>query len=192
MSPRISQTTRWTVVVVAICLAPGMIGPARAADLPPQALPVHGGGGGTTFTRNCGPNRVMTGFQFRRGLVFDAIGPLCRPVQANGTLGSESAGSLAGGTGGTYGARSCPTGSVVAGGSVEYGSVVEGVRLYCREWKAATRSFATPEVVVSIVGSNAASHIGRTRCENATQPVVSIRGRAGSFVDAAGFICDEP
>jgi hypothetical protein len=164
----------------------------RTVDLPPQQLPIYGGGGGTSFARNCGDNRVMTGFQFRHGLVIDAIGLLCRPVQTNGTLGAESAGSLAGGTGGSFGMRSCPAGSVVAGGVVEYGSVVETVRINCREWKAATRSFGTTEVVVSLVGNNSTLPIGRSKCANAVQPVVSIRGRAGLVIDAVGFTCDEP
>ena len=70
--------------------------------------------------------------------------------------------------------------------------MIETVRIRCREWKAATRSYGTTEVVVSLVGNNATLSIGRTKCDNATQPVVSIRGRAGLVVDAVGFTCDEP
>ena len=183
---------RWGISLVAAWLMPATIASAPLADLPPQALPVYGGGGGTSFTRNCGAGRVMTGFQFRRGIWIDGIGLLCRPVAANGTLGAESAGSMAGGTGGTYGTRSCPAGKVAAGGVVEYGSVIETVRVYCRDWKPATRSFGTNETLISVVGNNPTLPIGRTRCENATQPVITIRGRAGAFVDAVGFTCDEP
>ena len=100
--------------------------------------------------------------------------------------------TLAGGTGGTFGTKSCPAGSVVAGGVVGYGSVVETFRINCREWKAATRSFGTAEVVVSVVGNNPTLPNGRTNCANTVQPVVAIRGRAGAFVDAVGFTCDEP
>lgn len=177
---------------IALCLIPGAVSSARVADLPAQALPVHGGGGGSSFTRHCGTNRVMTGFQFRRGLWIDGIGLLCRPVAANGTLGAESAGSMAGGSGGTFGTRSCPAGTVVAGGVVEYGSVIETVRFYCRDWKPATRSFGTTETLISVIGNNATLSIGRSRCENVTQPVVTIRGRAGMYIDAVGFTCDEP
>jgi hypothetical protein len=196
----VSLTTMWSCVLkaptfrsatVALCLIPGITS-SRTADLPPQQLLVYGGGGGTSFTRTCGDNRVMTGFQYRRGLVFDAIGLLCRPVQSNGSLGSESAGSLAGGSGGSFGSRSCPAGSVVTGGAVEYGSVIETFRIYCRNWKPATRSFGTSEVVVSIASNNATLSVGRSRCDNATQPVISIRGRAQMLVDAVGFTCDEP
>ena len=177
---------------MALCLIPAMTSSVRTADLPPQQLPIHGGGGGTAFTRTCGANRVMTGFQFRRGLWIDAIGLLCRPVSASGTLGAESAGSLAGGTGGTFGTRSCPAGSVVAGGTMEYGSVIETVRINCREWNAARRTFGSVEVVLSVVGNNPTLPNGRTLCATAVQPVVAIRGRAGMFVDAIGFTCDEP
>jgi hypothetical protein len=183
---------RCVVSLTAIFLIPTTIASARLADLPPQALPVYGGGGGTSFTRNCGTDRVMTGFQFRRGLWIDGIGLLCRPVSASGALGAESAGSMAGGTGGTFGKRSCPTGTVVAGGVVEYGSVIETFRVYCRDWKPATRSFGTNETLISVVGNNPTLPIGRSKCENATQPVITIRGRAGAFVDAVGFTCDEP
>ena len=185
-------TRRWGVSLIALCLVPATMATRRLADLPPQALPIYGGGGGSSFTRNCGTDRVMTGFQFRRGLVIDGLGLLCRPVSANGTLGAESAGSMAGGTGGTFGTRSCPAGTVVAGGVVEYGSVIETVRIYCRDWKPATRSFGTTETLVSVVGNNPTLPIGRTRCENATQPVITIRGRAGLVIDAVGFTCDEP
>jgi hypothetical protein len=183
---------RWGVSFIALCLVPSTMATRRLADLPPQALPIYGGGGGSSFTRNCGTDRVMTGFQFRQGLVIDALGLLCRPVSANGTLGAQSAGSMAGGTGGTFGTRSCPAGTVVAGGVVEYGSVIETVRIYCRDWKPATRSFGTTETLVSVVGNNSTLPIGRTRCENATQPVITIRGRAGMVIDAVGFTCDEP
>ena len=186
------RSRTWRLAAVAFLLVPGLTGSTGMQDLPPQALVIYGGGGGSAFTRTCGSNRVMTGFQYRKGLVIDGIGLLCRPVQSNGTLGSESAGSMAGGGGGSFGTRSCAAGSVVVGGVVEYGSVIETVRIRCREWKAATRSYGTTEVVVSLVGNNATLSIGRTKCDNATQPVVSIRGRAGLVVDAVGFTCDEP
>ena len=165
-----SLTNRWSRVVkvpvfrpamIALCLIPGLTSSVRTSDLPPQQLPIHGGGGGAAFTRTCGANRVMTGFQFRRGLWFDAIGLLCRPVSSSGTLGAESAGSLAGGTGGTFGTRSCPAGSVVAGGTVDYGSVIETVRINCRDWNAARRTFGSVEVVLSVVGNNPTLSIGR-------------------------------
>jgi len=178
--------------MIALCLIPGMTSSVRTSDLPPQQLPIHGGGGGTAFTRTCGDNRVMTGFQYRRGLWIDGIGLLCRPVTASGTLGAESAGSIAGGTGGTFGTKSCPAGYVVAGGVVQYGSVVETFRINCREWNAARRSFTSVEVVQSVVGNNPTLPTGRTLCANGVQPVVAIRGRAGAFVDAVGFTCDEP
>ena len=195
LTTRFTQRTpalTWRSATLAACLLPAMSSSVRTSDLPRQQLPIYGGGGGAAFTRTCGDNRVMTGCQYRQGLWIDAIGLLCRPVSSTGTLGAESAGSLAGGTGGTFRTRSCPVGSVVAGGTVDYGSVIETVRINCREWKAATRSFGTAETVLSVVGNNPTLPNGRSLCANAVQPVVAIRGRAGAFIDAVGFTCDEP
>ena len=53
---------------------------AFAADDPPQLLPIYGGTGGSSFTRDCGAGHVLTGLRYRSGVVVDAIGLLCRPV----------------------------------------------------------------------------------------------------------------
>jgi hypothetical protein len=78
--------------------------PATArAQLPAQQTSVVGGSGGTTFTRDCGAGRVLTGLRGREGLQIDAVAIMCAPVLSNGTLGPTSAvGTLAGGGGGTF------------------------------------------------------------------------------------------
>jgi hypothetical protein len=58
----------------------------RPSDLPPQYLPVYGGSGGTAFTKDCGSGYVLTGLRYRSSLLVDAIGIMCRPVNANGSL----------------------------------------------------------------------------------------------------------
>ena len=98
------RSRTWRLAAVAFLLVPGLTG-SRHAGSAAQDLVIYGGGGGSAFTRTCGNNRVMTGFQYRKGLVIDGIGLLCRPVQSNGTLGSESAGSMAGGGGGSFGTQ---------------------------------------------------------------------------------------
>src|SRR3954470_16189159 len=91
------------------------LAPLSATDLPTQKLPVYGGSGGTAFERSCGAGMVLTGFRYRSGFFVDALGLLCRPVNADGKLGSETTvGTLAGGGGGTSKSVSCPAGSVVA------------------------------------------------------------------------------
>lgn len=166
--------------------------PMRAPDLPTQNLPVFGGAGGTAFTRSCGTGRVLSGLRYRAGLSLDAIGLLCRPVGSDGTLGSETTvGAMAGGSGGTFAVARCKAGYVVHGAYFRYGTFVDGLRMHCVPWHPTTRSFH---------GVGHVEYIGRTEdnssgsgfCEAQTQPVVAIRGRAASLVDAIGFSCNEP
>jgi hypothetical protein len=167
--------------------------PTWAADLPPQIAPIYGGSTGTSFSRSCNSGQVLTGFRHRVGWLWvDAVGLLCRPVNSDGTLGSEtSVGSMAGGGGGTSGSDSCPAGSVVAWVSVAYGSFVNGVHFFCRIWDPATRSFLNERVQLGF-GKDLSEPRMQVRCENTKQPVHGIRGRFGWYVDAMGIVCDEP
>jgi hypothetical protein len=172
---------------------------AASRDLAAQNLGPYGGRTGTTFTRTCGPDRVMTGFRARSGLALDAVGLFCRPVGADGQLGSEEAvGALAGGTGGTASAARCPAGSVAAGATVYFNpGVVVGLTVTCRNWIASSRRFgttSTTRLAVGVVASNLAMLVSGQggMCGEDVQPIRSLRGRAGSVVDALGFTCDEP
>lgn len=166
--------------------------PSRAPDLPEQRLPVFGGGGGTAFSRSCGAGRVLTGMRYRAGAVVDAVGLLCRAVNADGSLGTESSvGTMAGGTGGTFGTVSCPAGTVVGGAKLYYGAVLDGVILSCMPWAKATRTYGELTAVRSF-GSSSLNTRGVAMCESPAQPIVSIRGRSGLVVDALGVTCDEP
>lgn len=165
--------------------------PTRATDLPEQRLPVWGGSGGTTFSRSCGAGRVLSGLRYRKGIWIDALGLLCRPVNADGSLGAETTvGTLAGGGGGSPGIAQCPSGTVVGGASIGYGDIVVGLRLQCHTWQQATRSLG-PYVGVAIVKDGGRS-TANEKCEMPVQPVVAMRGREGMFVDAVGFTCNEP
>jgi hypothetical protein len=165
------------------------------ADLPAQTLPVFGGTGGSTFSRSCGSGKVLTGLQYRASAVVDALALLCRPVGADGRLGTQSAvGSYVGGTGGTQGVAACPSGRVVAVASIRHGWFVDRITLGCRKWDFNTRRWLTDAQggveIVTIGGIGGTDNI--SECESTRQPVRSIRGRAASFVDAIGFTCDEP
>lgn len=166
--------------------------PRHAPDLPAQLLPVYGGSGGTAFSRDCGAGKVMSGLRFRSGLVLDAVGLLCRPVNADGTLGAETTvGTLTGGGGGTSFTVSCTSGRVVQGANIFYGAFVDGVQLLCRDWSAATRTVSSSGGYFPMAGRSSGNQ-AREVCEEPTQPARAIRGRSASLVDAIGFICNEP
>ena len=164
-------------------------------DLPPQNLPVLGGTGGTAFTRDCGAGRVLSGVRYRSGMVIDAIGLLCRPVLSDGKLGPETTiGTIAGGSGGTTHVAGCPSGTVLTGMFVKYGSYVSYIIGSCSTWRASTRTFATPPSAnTEDIGlALTAGATGVENCESQLQPGAALRGRAASFIDALGLVCDEP
>lgn len=166
--------------------------PMRAPDLPPQYLPMYGGNGGTAFTRSCGAGKVMTGVRYRAGLSIDAIGPLCRPVRSDGTLGAEmTPGTMVGGSGGTLGSKRCAATDVVFSASPYFGTYVDGMRLGCGEWLPALRQIGGFRNSISfgrLIGNAGAT----STCSGSAQPVKSLFGRAHSLVDAIGITCDEP
>ena len=167
----------------------------RAADLPPQNLPVMGGTGGSSFSRDCGAGRVLTGFRYRSGLVVDAIGISCRPVLADGTLGPETTvGTIAGGSGGTTEFKSCRQGMVLVGMHMYWGSYAIKLRGYCNPWDATTRKFTSADQQGFDMGTLSIpySRADMEFCESKSQPASGIRGRSGAFVDALGVVCDEP
>ena len=186
-----------------------LIGPSvlSAQNDAAQALPLIGSAsGGTAFTRQCPPGQILTGIRARIGLVIDAIGIKCRPVNANGSLGGENdIGTLAGGSGGVASSGSCPQGSVVTGQG-GLAAPVTGLSLFglrCHRWDAATRRWSTTSTAVIrlISGSGVANGVVQVltsaslsgpSCSSRSQPVVLLRGRAGGIIDAAGLTCNEP
>lgn len=168
--------------------------PRTRPPLPQQLLPVYGGSGGTAFTRDCGAGKVLTGLRFRSGLIVDAVGVLCTPIAADGSLGQETTvGTLVGGGGGVSDVRHCARGSVVAGASIKHGTYVDRIQLRCADWNRVGRRFVNPILALvwapDVVSSAAENS---EQCGSAAQPASGIRGRAHSLIDAIGFICDEP
>jgi hypothetical protein len=164
-------------------------------DLPTQRLPVYGGSGGTSFSRDCGAGRVLTGIRGREGMIVDAIGLLCRPVSASGTLGPESTvGSLAGGGGGEVDTQSCPAGQVVRGIKLKYGLYVDYLSLTCETWQPSTRTYGGGLFSTHRIGAAGieGGTVRESRCESNKQPGSGLRGRASGVVDAVGLECDEP
>jgi hypothetical protein len=65
------------------------------------------------------------------------------------------------------------------------------VILKCASWSKTTRAFGGVGAVRSF-GRQTLNKRGESACEATTQPVVAIRGREASVVDALGLICNEP
>lgn len=164
-------------------------------DLAPQHTTVRGGAGGSSYTIRCPAGSVLTGISSHAGLWLDYVRLLCTQVKSDGTLGGETVGDgTAGGNGGLLWSTSRCGQGVVAGGTVKYGSFVHKLELRCYAWSASERSFDRYNRTAFVL-SGAASSAPRTddfSCTSAKQPVVGIRGREGDYVDAIGFICDEP
>ena len=168
---------------------------AAAQDASPQYSTVFGGSGGDAFTRDCGAGRVLAGIRGRSGLYVDAIGIICRPVNADGTLGSPTAaGTLVGGSGGTATEAICPSyAPAMIGFTVKYGSFVDVVVPACGEWNWVARTFSYRDVRVGGVGNFSSMATSKYfQCSSKGQPGAGIRGRAKALVDAIGMICDEP
>jgi hypothetical protein len=167
---------------------------AMRAQLPAQQTSVAGGSGGTAFTRDCGSGKVLTGLRGREGLQVDAIGVICAPVLSDGTLGPSSAiGTLTGGTGGQFKEARCANGSVISSLSVNYGTILNDVMVFCKVWNASTRQFGGSSAVAGELGTTRTQdHDISLACDARAQPGAGIRGRSGILVDAIGLICDEP
>ena len=170
------------------------IGTVGIVDLPTQRLPAYGGSGGLAFTRDCGSGRVLTGLQGRDGMLVDAVGLMCRPVNGSGVLGPESiVGTLVGGGGGATKIVRCPSGQVVTGVRIRYATYVDMIALQCRLWDASTRTSSGTLAIANMLGTSSASgsYVVST-CATKQQPARGIHGRAQAFVDAIGLTCDEP
>ena len=169
---------------------------APPPNLAPQILGPAGGSGGTAFTRNCGQGQIMSGVSYRAGLVLDAVMLRCRPVNANGTLGTSSTVGTQVGGGGPFTVGECGPTRAVNKVTVFFGSFVDGMVITCVPWDAATRQFNPddPSLVVVTIGRAFFTTPRTFECNPTVrrQPARGIHGRAASVVDALGITCDEP
>lgn len=167
--------------------------PMRAPDLPAQKLPIEGGSGGIPFIRECGAGKVVTGFRYSTNPALVAIGLICRPIDAEGSLGeATSVGARVGGTGGEVGQVHCLAGQVVGGAVIHYGATVEGLQMHCYAWKPPIRRMGDSYSSAVRIGRTTTGKAAGASCTSGTQPVVAMRGRADLVVDAIGFTCNEP
>lgn len=163
---------------------------ARSAPSAVEELPLLGNPlGGSAFARSCPDNHVLTGFRYRSSLTLDGISIKCRPVRADGTLGTEAlVGSQAGGNGGTLASKSCGANQVI----VSQGASPPLLRLtfFCVRWSATSRAWFGSPVGLGLV--SLALTNPQSACSSSTQPAIGIRGRHGMVIDAIGLVCNTP
>ncbi len=207
MKPQCSGSPRSTLLLLGLAFcALGKFAPdARAQkpsplptiaqpDQPEQKTTAFGGTGGSSFSRRCPDGKVLTGLRVKSGLWIDAVGLICRPVLANGSLGSQSSdGPMAGGSGGTIIDHACPAGMVIVRVQVDWDDLVGDLRPNCRDWNPSTRQWGGPGGInLQALTKPPSGHHDDVWCESARQPAAGIHGRAGSYLDAFGIYCDEP
>ena len=191
-----SVLTRWFAAVLVggtVLAAAGAASSRLDASLVFEDLPLIGGIGGSAFSRECPDDQVLTGIRYRRGLLVDGIGIKCRPIRSDGTLGAEvNAGSMAGGSGGTSGSVSCPSGQVVAEESGLSGGVgISKLYFYCYKWVPRTK-IVDGAMETTLVVNGSGNTLTMHKCTSASQPATGIKGRHGAIVDAVGLHCSIP
>lgn len=187
--------TRLALYVGLVVAASVGLGTTRLhANLALENLPLVGSPGGTSFTRNCPANHVLTGVRWRRGLLLDGIGIKCRPVQSDGKLGAEiNSGSMAGGNGGTAGSESCPGVIVSQKGASQGGVGIGMLFLGCFQWFPASRSWGGSSIThIFVKTGGSLPALTTDTCSLGGQPATGIQGRHGSIVDAFGLRCNTP
>lgn len=189
-------------VTAALCLGSLAVAAVALNTHPLEArrvfenLPLVGSSGGTSFSRECPANHVLSGVRYRRGAVLDGIGIKCRPVRSNGTLGSEiNSGSMAGGNGGTAGSESCTGTTVIVSqaGASQAGVGIGILVLHCYEWFPASKSWGGSRLGhIAVKTGGALPALATSRCSAGTQPATGIRGKHGAIVDSFGLHCSAP
>ena len=190
----------WIVLLVPLVIAIPAIfvsSTNASARMMFETLPLIGGAtSGTTFTRRCPDNHVLTGLRWRKGLVLDGVGIKCRPVFSSGLGAENNYGTMAGGNGGTGGSDGCGPANVqevVAGQKGGSGGVgVAGLVLECHPWLASSKAWGggTPTSRIEVLFN--APQLNQHKCADSKKPAVGITGRHGSIIDAFALICDTP
>lgn len=157
--------------------------------------------GGTSQSRTCPDEALMTGIMLRVGLNIDAIGIRCRRINANGTLGREFAdGSMMGGSGGTVTVSSCPAGAVVVGQGIQKSDMSPSqftvLGFHCQSWSKSTRTTVGARMFVRVwkmwTLNPYVGDIPDDYCSSPGRPVRRVRTMAGIYVNAIGFTCLTP
>ena len=178
--------------------------PPPPVDDPEQQTTAFGGSGGITYSRRCAAGSVLTGVIGVAGDWMDAVGAICSQVRSDGTLGTPSSSSLAGGDGGTSGTveRRCTAGKVVTSVQVKHGlvllnnlRVVLNLVVVCSPWDPGARTWSTasPQSLAGFnSGTGRESRTDTATCASQRQPATGIHGRAARYLDSFGLYCNEP
>lgn len=177
---------KWTNSLGALLAGLVISTPAYAAA---YFSPLVGGSGGTSYSRSCGSTGVLIGLQAKWGSWIDQLTPVCQKYSSSGTLGQVFTLSRIGGTGGSNIREArCPSGSVVVGLGVLWGSYIDDVEIFCATWNAASRT-RSAEV------SSRVKTVGRLAVQtklNCPEGHVAkgLTGKAGSYVDSLSLVCN--
>ncbi len=195
------QTSFISLLMMTLWLGFGLTPPAASAA--EYSTPIFGGSGGKySYNLDCGRGAVITGLVFKSGSYVDAIGVLCRKVNAStGRLGEEFTRGPKGGYGGTPKERKCPSGAVINKVKAHYGAFVNFFATTCYVWDHRRKRPGSiykdqnGRGVYPRAGSPCSSiDFGCKRTEHFTCPSgkagKAVRGRYGGFIDSLRFVCD--
>jgi hypothetical protein len=148
-------------------------------------LPAHGGDGGSSFSLDCGNDKVLIGVIGLKAEWLDRLQPKCTWVSTSGNwVGGLFTSGTAGGGGGESFSVTCPRDTAIKGISGRYGWYVNRLYLRCRPL-GASGSNST----ISAAGSQSGNQSFTVEfCPNG-EPARGFYGRASGYVDRIGLIC---
>ncbi|UCE32087.1 MAG: hypothetical protein JSW68_03925, partial [Burkholderiales bacterium] len=150
-------------------------------------LPMRGGGGGTTFTLDCGDDEVLIGASGRRGQWIDQIRGRCIKVTNENTwAGSVTTTARRGNNNlGTTGFTiTCPRNTAVKRISGRFGWYVHRISLRC----VPLGSSGTSSTITASGSSAGPTAFGWDTCPD-NKPARGFRGASGSYIHRIGLVC---
>lgn len=162
----------------------------------PSVDAAFGGAGGAPYNLAApNPAAALVGLRLWSGAVVDAVAPIFANLMPDGTLGPHFFGERRGGPGGAPTDLRLP-GQVVVGLWVNWGAVVDKVRVGFRSWTAG--GVSGPETWSAIVGGQGGDQGPREYLYNLGRCAIAVHGRAGpadnqfARLDTIGLASAEP
>jgi len=154
---------------------------------------VGGGGGNRNYNLDCGANALMVGINGKSGSWLNAIGIVCRKINARGGLGDTFTRGPRGGSGGKAKESLCRPGEAVRKVQIAAGTYVHGITFHCAKWNPNTKRLDKP-LRYNHFGAGCftfgCSSQGPFTCPNG-KVAKAFRGRYGSYVDNTRYVCDD-